>query len=493
MSTSNRKRWASLAGVTVAALILRVIGLSTRGIWYDDAFSVFLARQKPAHIVLGTAADTMPPLYYFGLHLWMKLGSDITTLRLFNVLVSLAVVLLTFRLVDYLFDTKTATAAALLTAVSPFHIYHAQELRMYALLALNLLLYLTYFSRIYRHQGHAVWPFWVGLVAAGSLAMYSHNLAVFTLLSADLLLILQRRWQMLGRLVLAQLAILLLASPWLVMIPEQIAKIQRAFWTPRPGLLEVVQALITFHTDLPTPRWMLPVAVGATVLFLMVVSYILVRHWRKDPRTQLLAAFACLPPLLIFGVSYLMRPLFVPRGFILSSLAYYALGAVVIVGRAPRLVRSVLLGSFVLAALLALPSTYTFDDFPRSPFRSAVEFLRIETQTGDIILHDNKLSYFPMHYYGSDLHQVFLPDEPGSHNDTLAPATQDAMSIWPVEGLRAATEDASRVWFVFFTRAKQEWELRGTQHPALEKMEQVWHPVDRVAFNDLEVMLFERR
>jgi hypothetical protein len=475
------------------ALLLRLIALETRGIWYDDAFSIFLARRDPSQIVTGTAADTMPPFYYFALHLWMRLGSDVETLRLLNVLISLAILALTFRLVHFLFDFRTAVTAALLTAVSPFQIYHAQELRMYGLLCLNLLLYLTFFSRIYLNQDHPVFPLWIGLIAAGALAMYSHNLAAFTLLSADLLLLLKRRWRLLGRLMLAQLVMLLIASPWLVMVPRQINKIQRAFWTPRPGLLEVVQALVAFHTDLPVPRWMLPIAVTVTLLCLVSVVYELVRDRWKERPVQLLAAFACFPPVLIFGFSYVMRPLFVPRGFILSSVAYYALAAVVLVGRAPRLVRGLLVVSFVTAGLLALPSTYTFNSFPRSPFQSAVSFLWLRIRSDDVVLHDNKLSYFPACYYAPDLPQVFLPDAPGSHNDTLAPATQDAMGIWPVEGLEESTEDASRVWFVFFTRALEEWKERGGSHPTLETLEKERRLVDQAVFNDLEVMLFERR
>jgi hypothetical protein len=471
-------------------LLLRVIALSTRGIWYDDAFSFFLARRDLDSIVTGTAADTMPPLYYFALHLWMMVSTNLVHLRLLNVLISMGIIALTFELANSLFDAPVAAAATLLTAVSPFHIYHAQELRMYGFLCLNLLLYLTFFSRIYLNRDRHVWLHWVGLMAAGALAMYSHNLAAFTLFSANLLLLLQRRWRLLGRLILAQTGILLLASPWLVMVPGQIAKIQSAFWTPQPGLLELVQALVAFHTDLPVPRNMLAMAVAVTILFLAIVGYELARSWRRDARIQLLTTFACFPPLLIFALSYIMRPLFVPRGFILSSLAYYILAAVILAGRAPRFVRGILLVSFVLAALLALPSTYTFDEFPRSPFRPAARFLRAQVQTGDVILHDNKLSYLPMYYHARDLPQAFLPDEPGSHNDTFAPDTQDAMMIWPVEGLQEITQDASRLWFVFFARAVDEWEERGREHPVLEKLEQEWHAVDRVTFNDLEVMLF---
>jgi len=493
MTRTKWRRVAPLVTVLGLGLLLRLIALRTRGIWYDDAFSIFLARQDVARIIAGTGADTMPPLYYFLLHLWMGLGSDLVTLRLLNVLVSLAIVALTYRVTDVIFSPRTAVWAALFAAVSPLQIYHAQELRMYGLLCVNLLLYLYFFARIYLDLDDRAWLSWIGLVASGALAMYSHNLAIFTLLSANILLLLKRRWRLLGCLILAQAVVALLTSPWLVMVPGQVAKIQRAFWTPRPGLLELVQALVTFHTNLPVPPWMIPIAVTATVLCLTLVTYELMRRWRRDPGVQLLVAFAPFPALLTFAVSYLMRPLFVPRGLILSSVAYYVLAARVSAAQRGRLVRAVLLLAFVVPALMGLPAQYTFDEFPRSPCQPAIEFLRAHIRPGDVVLHDNKLSHFPMYYYGPDLPQVFLPDESGSHNDTFARVTQDAMEIWPVEDMEAATTGAERVWFVFFTRALEECAAMGlSDHPVLLAIKQEWRQVDRVIFNDLEVILFER-
>ena len=533
MTRIKWRRVAPLVAVLSLGLLLRLIALRTRGLWYDDAFSIFLARQDVARIVAGTAADTMPPLYYFLLRLWMGLGSDLVTLRLLNVLVSLAIVALTYRVADVIFNPRTAVWAALFAAVSPFQIYHAQELRMYALLCVNLLLYLYFFARIYLDLDDRAWLSWVGLVASGALAMYSHNLAVFTLLSANLLLLLERRWRLLevcrrgvpesrlqpvlpeiaafspakastpvprgglsdkllACLILAQAAIVVLTSPWLVMVPGQVAKIQRAFWTPRPGLLELVQALITFHTNLPVPRWMIPIAVTATVLCLALVTCELVRRWRRDLGVQLLATFALFPALLTFAASYLMRPLFVPRGLILSAIVYYVLAARVVAAQRGRLARAVLLLAFIVPALMALPAQYTFDEFPRSPYQPAVEFLCVHVRPGDVVLHDNKLSYFPMHYYGPDLPQVFLPDEPGSHNDTLARVSQDAMSIWPAENLDAATAGAERVWLVVFKRARAEYEAQGwTEHPVIDRLAAERRETEVHVFRDLQILLFQ--
>lgn len=491
------KRWrntAPLAAILSIGLLLRLIALRSRGIWYDDAFSIFLARQNWARIVAGTAADTMPPLYYFLLHLWRSLGESVATLRLLNVGISLLIVALTYRLATLLFNTRTGLWAAFFVALSPFQIYHAQELRMYAVLCLNLLIYLYFLVRLVRGVDRRPWVSWLGFVLSGALAMYSHNLALFTLLAADLFLLFERRWGLLGRLLLAQGATGILALPWLLLIPGQVAKIQRAFWTPRPGLLEIVQALLTFHTNLPLPNALIPLAVATAFLFLALVVYELVRRHCHDRGVQLLAAFALLPPLFLFVASYLMRPLFVPRGIILSSIAYYILGAVAIARQRRRWLAGGIALLLVLPALLALPGAYAFDSFPRSPYEEAVTFLRAHVAPGDVVLHDNKLSYFPMHYYAPDLPQCFLPDEPGSHNDTFAPASQDAMGIWPVESVEAATAGAGRVWFVYFTRAVDEYRAAGLPgHPILEMLAADWREAGYAVFGDLEVRLFEQR
>lgn len=67
-----RSRW-TLPGILAFGLALRLIGLESRPLFYDEAFSYFLSIQPFGKIVQGTAADTMPPLYYFLLHGWALL------------------------------------------------------------------------------------------------------------------------------------------------------------------------------------------------------------------------------------------------------------------------------------------------------------------------------------------------------------------------------------------------------------------------------------
>ena len=210
--------------VLLLGLVLRLIGLDSRSLQYDDTFSIFLSARSLPEILSGTAADTMPPLYYFLLHYWMLLGQSAWFIRLLSVLLSLVAITLLYQLVACWFDRSAATWAAVLAAISPLLIYHGQDVRMYALLVVAQLGYLWFFTRIWftEDERPPAWGNWAGLVLCGAAAMYSHNVAIFGLIVPDLFLLIQRRWKRLAHLIAAQLVIGLLALPWLLMIPGQV-------------------------------------------------------------------------------------------------------------------------------------------------------------------------------------------------------------------------------------------------------------------------------
>lgn len=363
---------------------------------------------------------------------------------------------------------------------------------MYALLGFCQVAYLALFTRIWKAApGSKNTLAWVGLILSGTAAMYSHNLAIFGLVTVNLFLLFKRAWKLLGRLLIAQLMIGVLSIPWLLMVPGQLQKIQAAFWTPRPGLTEIVQAVLTFTIHLPLTGGWMTFGLTASVLVLVFTVYINWKSGKKNDGLQLLASVGLLLPATLFVVSYLIRPVFVPRGFILSSLAYYGL-----IGAAVARTWQVGMGKplavvYLAAALVTLPFFYSFESFPRSPFQQAAVYLKAEANSGDVILHDNKLSYFPMHFFERDLPQKFMPDTPGSINDTYALASQQAMGLYPQQDLDQATSGAESIYFVTFTETVLEYQSLGqAQHPTINWLGERYQLVDMKPFGDLEIYHF---
>jgi hypothetical protein len=51
--------------LTLLGLGLRLYRLDAQSLWYDEGFSVYLARMGLGEITARTAADNQPPLYYY--------------------------------------------------------------------------------------------------------------------------------------------------------------------------------------------------------------------------------------------------------------------------------------------------------------------------------------------------------------------------------------------------------------------------------------------
>lgn len=488
----RRKQEVILVGIFALGLILRCIAISNRGIQYDDAFSILMARQSLAAIVRGTAADTMPPLYYFLLHFWLLGGQSVWFLRLLGVLFSTGCIGLSYLIARDLLGLRAAWIAAFLVAISPLQIYHAQDIRMYSLLAFCQSGYLWFFVRLWLGNKHD-WLRWGGLILLGTAAIYTHNLAIFVLIVPNLFLLWKRNWSLFFQLLLAQLVIGLLFLPWIFFVPGQIHKIQQAFWTPRPGLIEIIQSLIILVANLPLPQGWLAIV---TIIAVQIVVIVLVEVWRRNKNDALKFVITCwvLPPVLLFLTSYLMRPVFVPRGFITSMLFFLIMAGWVIAQIFPKSIGWFLAIGFILASAITLPYQYTYNRFPRSPYKEAMQSLAGVVGSDDLILHDNKLSYFPSFYYAPNLPQSFLADEKGSINDTLAIETQEALGIFAQPNLQAAIQGYSEVYFVVFTQAMIEYRsLEQGKHPHLQWLEQNFFLVERRSWQDLEVYHFRRR
>ena len=106
--------------------------------WRDEAFSYLLAKKSIVELVVLTAKDFNPPLYYLLLHFWMKIvgGSEIS-LRLLSFLFYLGTIYVSDHVMQdiYGIPLKKRVHYLLLIAINPILLYYAFESRMYTMLA----------------------------------------------------------------------------------------------------------------------------------------------------------------------------------------------------------------------------------------------------------------------------------------------------------------------------------------------------------------------
>ncbi len=190
-----------LGGVTLLALGLRLIHLTFQPLWWDEGWSLYFASSDLPSLIAQTAVDIHPPFYYLILRGWMAaFGSGVVSIRLLSVLIGVVTVPLLYWVgVRWIRETGARWAAVLL-AVSPFHLYYSQEVRMYGLVTLLGLAAAGWGLGWPWSSRRRPWLAWAGYVTAAAAALYTQYYAAFLLLALNLVVGL--RW--LG----------LIAAPW---------------------------------------------------------------------------------------------------------------------------------------------------------------------------------------------------------------------------------------------------------------------------------------
>lgn len=182
----NQALRLSLLALALLAFLLRVYHLAGQSLWYDEGFSVFLARQGLAAITAQTAADIQPPLYYYLLHAWLLVaGQSEFAVRFLSAVCGVLAAPLAYQLGRRLLGGRAALVGALLLAVSPFYVWYGQETRMYTLVTLLVMLSSWLLVRGLQ-EGEQRWGWWALYALANVAAVYSHYYAFFVVAAQGL-------------------------------------------------------------------------------------------------------------------------------------------------------------------------------------------------------------------------------------------------------------------------------------------------------------------
>src|SRR5215207_9257952 len=489
------------AAILVLALCVRLLGIASRPIWYDEAFSILFAEKGFGAMLYGTlaptgagSADIHPLGYYTLLWLWMKgFGESLITTRLLSILAGLISVYLIYLIaLEALSDTRTAQVSMLFASLAPFQIHYSQEIRMYSFLAMWLLL-ATYGCQRGAKTGN--WKWWLVFSISAALAQYTHHLAAFYLFALALSPVLQKDWKTVRAVALAGMGALVLYGPWLFQLPAQFSKVQSAYWAERPDISELFTLMLVYVTNTPLPANFIA---GALVIALVIVISGLIQTIRAIRQADtggglwlLYLSFA--PPILLFLFSQ-WRPVYIERVLLPSGAIFCIWLAWVIRKTAlPKVAQYALLGLLAISSGLGGYQHLSYQGFPYGPFKELDVALRQRIESEDIIIHSNKLSLIPAILFDRELPQTFIGDEPGSRTDTLAPATQQVLKVQAKKDIPSAADGAGRVWYIIYQRSIAEYQSAGYKtHPDIEYLDSHFTLKSTESWNGLQVFLYTR-
>src|SRR4051812_15609672 len=78
----------ALPAILLLALIVRVRGIASQSLWYDEACSLRIARMPLRDVLTGVAiTENTPPAHYFALWGWIRIfGDSVTSVRIPSVI-----------------------------------------------------------------------------------------------------------------------------------------------------------------------------------------------------------------------------------------------------------------------------------------------------------------------------------------------------------------------------------------------------------------------
>ncbi len=447
-----------LVAILLLSLALRLIHLDDVPLRGDEAFAIqYWAAPWPD--ALDLAGREPHPLGTFALFaLWKNVfGDGEWIMRLLPALLSLPGVAATYALGRWLFRRQSpALLAALIYAVHPFLIWHAQDVRNYAIWAACSPVVAWAFAIAIERSRHRDW---IRYALAAALSAYIFFLEPFLIAAQGMYLLLTRRnrWRP-WLLAMAGVAVLLI--PW----GAQALALSRSGYGGTASSFEAGVLLTSFlpaltigetlPADLISTLWivLLPTVIGALALL-----------WRRQRHTAIFLAANIVIPVLLLSIISTRLDVFRPR-YLIAIVPYLILlgaGAAVFMTTRNKGLRW--LGPTALLAWSALSgwalvNHYTDPAYRKAPdWRTLGAYMTSSAQPGDLVVQQLLEPAFT-YYFRGPADETTLPLHPNAPAEDTAAILEEAITarraVWLIPGSLPGYDD-QHVPFTWLTTNAQ--------------------------------------
>lgn len=406
---------------TVIGLLLRLVG-ANQSFWLDEGASIEIARTGLASFMTKMATDFHPPLFYLLLKLWLPLaGHTEWLIRLPFILLSAATVPALYLLLRQIFIEKNQMApriGLIFLAISPFHIYYSQELRMYSL---NTLLTVLSWYFLILTQKRDRTKYYLLFTLANALNLYTFYGAFFNL-AAQIIYILVTKKKILY--LFSSLALSILCFlPWIPTLLKQLEvggylKTALPGWQILSGSL-TLKALVLIPLKLYFGRISFsPKIIYYALSGITSLVYLLLGFWGAREKKSLGLVLWALTPLVIAILISLKTPVLGYWRFLFILPSLIALSAVGL-SRFSLSVGGVTFWLLVILTLIPLPIYYLGKENQREDWRGFSNFIN-KPQT--LVVLNYPYIFAPLKFYSPNADFFFTQSSLGHARSDLGSA-----------------------------------------------------------------------
>ena len=165
------KQWHII--MIIIGIIFVSLGALHKNIWFDEAYSVGLARHSFGEIWSIGGNDVHPILYYWMLRIiYLLTGGSIIAYRIFSVIPIAIMIILGYTHIRKEYGEKTGFVFSILSAFLPEMAVYAVEIRMYSWAILTVTLFAIYVYRLVKQDSTKNWIIF-GLTSLASISIFT--------------------------------------------------------------------------------------------------------------------------------------------------------------------------------------------------------------------------------------------------------------------------------------------------------------------------------
>lgn len=399
--------------IFIVAFTFKVHDLYKYDLWFDEIWTDMFSSSfhDSSAELFDTPASTLflekikkePPtsLYYFIVYEYSRIFGSGKSLRIISVFFSMLSLIVFYKLSRQLFDESTSIYALLIMAFNPFHLWYAQEARVYAMACFFSLSMIYNFIKAIKTDKKF---YWVGFTISGIFSLYSSYHSGFLLISTGLIMLLKENSKRLNKWLMSFVVILIFFSFLLPVLLPQLDVVKNESFLPKVNIEILVMTWAVF--TLGYSATILQYLIGL-FLFLDLLIFGVYCSWdNSKTNTLYLISFLFFPVVAIIIFSIAVMPVYLNRQLLIFSpflYMFYAQGISNIEKKGAR--------NLVLVCVLVLFATVSMNYyrgfitpipsrennfgliFPKKQYMDVYRFFSNNLSEGDLVVASDGLSY----------------------------------------------------------------------------------------------------
>lgn len=354
----------------------------TQPFWRDEAFSYLLAKKNIFEIIILTAKDFNPPLYYLVLHFWIKFfGNSEIALRSLSLIFFWSTIYIIFLFLTNIFKIKSTIFNILylmLFIINPLLLYYAFEARTYSMFAFFSIL--SFYALFKNHKK----TYFLSTI----LGLYTHYFMIFVL-AIQFLIFKSKR----------QIKAFLYFLPWLIFLFFNKNFIFSPFWIEALSKKDIINFIGNLYSGYEYNFNFFEKNIKTLSFFLLTIIFsglfIKIKNNFQKKLFKTLFIWGIIIPFFIAVLSFI-KPIFLPRYLIFANIGLILL-IIFIIEKYP-----ILLKTIVLLLLFSITINYNklqIKERKKANIRKTIYEIKSLMKKNDLLYVTNELDFFTAQYY----------------------------------------------------------------------------------------------